>query len=318
MLTPPKLRLFPVLILGLGLACQPQTQSETNYELPVVATSEVSVAGPELDPYWTQGKAEVSSYDLQQSRYGEVRQGHAVLIFVTEDFLTDKQVKNESYQSQNSTKVLKTNHLRKFTTGIYDYALMTSVFNPVNTRQYPHALKITFSSQDWCGQSYMQLNQRGKGYEVELRSYFEQEGDRNYQIGERVLLEDELFNLIRLDPDGLPEGAGKMLPSMTYARLKHRDYQPMQVNFQKQMYKGSDFPGEELMVYRVDFPTLNRQLEIIYEANAPYRIAGWKDRYPDGPQAQSTIAKRKKSLMTPYWSQNDLADQPLREELGLP
>jgi len=36
--------------------------------------------------YWYQGKAEVNVFDLQQSRYGEVRPGKAVMIFVTEDF----------------------------------------------------------------------------------------------------------------------------------------------------------------------------------------------------------------------------------------
>ena len=43
--------------------------------------------------YWNQGKAELARYELQQVRYGEIHQGDAVLIFVTEDFLKDKQVK---------------------------------------------------------------------------------------------------------------------------------------------------------------------------------------------------------------------------------
>ncbi len=43
--------------------------------------------------YWYQGKAELTSYDLEQVRYGEKREGEAVLIFVTEDFSKSKQVK---------------------------------------------------------------------------------------------------------------------------------------------------------------------------------------------------------------------------------
>ena len=45
--------------------------------------------------YWTQGKAEVNVYELSQNRYKENHSGNVVSIFVTEDFLTEKQVKNE-------------------------------------------------------------------------------------------------------------------------------------------------------------------------------------------------------------------------------
>ena len=36
--------------------------------------------------HWGDGKAELDRYALTQPRYGELRQGTAVLIFVTEDF----------------------------------------------------------------------------------------------------------------------------------------------------------------------------------------------------------------------------------------
>ncbi len=36
--------------------------------------------------HWFDGHAEISSYELTQSCYGEQRKGKAVLIFVTEDF----------------------------------------------------------------------------------------------------------------------------------------------------------------------------------------------------------------------------------------
>ena len=34
--------------------------------------------------YWYDGSAEISSYQLYQERYGEMREGTAVMIFVTE------------------------------------------------------------------------------------------------------------------------------------------------------------------------------------------------------------------------------------------
>jgi len=48
----------------------------------------LSVAGKAQDKwqqfgdYWYTGEAELTSYELKQSRYGEIHEGHAVLIFV--------------------------------------------------------------------------------------------------------------------------------------------------------------------------------------------------------------------------------------------
>ncbi|MEM6345731.1 MAG: hypothetical protein AAF927_17695 [Bacteroidota bacterium] len=308
------------LMMGLLLtACQPQEQDERSAksDIPVIATANRS--GGDIDPYWYQGKAELNSYDLQQSRYGEIHPGYAVVVFVTEDFLTDKQVKNESYRSENSTKILKTNHLRKFPTGIYDYALMTSVFNPVDTRKYPHALKVTFSAQDWCGQSFMQINRKGKGYDVEVRSYFEQEGDQNFTVSPDLLLEDEIMNLLRIDPEALPTGNIELYPSATYTRLLHKPMKALKAKASRESYTGNEFEGPELMVYTVEFSDIKRSLSVVYESASPYRIAGWKEssKNPFNGSDLSTVAKRKKTLMSPYWSQHDLADSHLRTELGI-
>ena len=77
--------------------------------------------------YWTQGKAEVNVYELSQNRYKDNHPGQLVSVFVTEDFLTDKQVKNETYTNPKSTWTFKNIQLRKFTTGIYDYSLFSRI-----------------------------------------------------------------------------------------------------------------------------------------------------------------------------------------------
>ena len=74
--------------------------------------------------YWYQGKAELTRYELRQARYGEIHSGEAVLIFVTEPFLPDRQVKLERADPSKGVTVLKLNAVRKFFTGIYPYSLM--------------------------------------------------------------------------------------------------------------------------------------------------------------------------------------------------
>ena len=56
--------------------------------------------------YWHQGVAELTRYRLRQARYGEVYDGEAVLIFVTEPFLPDAQVKHEHGEHPEAIGVL--------------------------------------------------------------------------------------------------------------------------------------------------------------------------------------------------------------------
>ncbi len=95
---------------------------------PVPMTAPVSA---EFSRYWYAGQAELSRYELQQNRYDDTHPGEAVLVFVTEDFLPVQQVKMEGGQTKETAKsVLKMNQMRRFTTGIYDYSINTSVSPP--------------------------------------------------------------------------------------------------------------------------------------------------------------------------------------------
>ena len=98
---------------------------------------------------WFDGQAELNRYKLTQSRYGESHKGHAVLIFVTEDFLPDKQVKSESVDREltGAVPVMKLNFTKEFITGIYPYSVMTSSFLPLDPGDPPNPLKVTASVQ---------------------------------------------------------------------------------------------------------------------------------------------------------------------------
>ena len=99
----------------------------------------------EFKNYWFDGTAEISSYTLNQSRYGAPRAGNAVLIYVTEDFLKEVQVKAD-VKSEASQIVLKLNRTKNFLTGIYPYAIMTSVFSRLG--QSRPLVKTTTSMQE--------------------------------------------------------------------------------------------------------------------------------------------------------------------------
>lgn len=53
-------------------------------------------------------------------------------------------------------------------------------------------------------------------------SYFESEADQSFQL-EKNILENELWNKIRIDPKSLPVGKVKVVPSLEYVRLSHKE-----------------------------------------------------------------------------------------------
>lgn len=270
-----------------------------------------------LTDYWYAGKAEINTYDLRQARYGEMRPGQVSVIFVSEDFLTDRQVKNDNYTNPNTTPVLKTNLIRRFVTGVYDYSVMTSVFTPTKTDEQPHTLKVTTSMQDWCGQTFTQLNYAGdKRWTAQLRSYFEREGDTNEALP-ADFLEDEVFNRIRSGWSALPTGDYRVVPATGYLLMTHQPYAAAPATLSLTDYAGADFSAPNLKQYTVDYAGLGRKLEVVFDAAAPYVIRGWRETYPSRGQTLTTVATLSKQVREPYWSQNGVADEGRRDTLGL-
>jgi len=211
-------KLIGILIISL-IACHPK---KSEIKAPILESGMHKISEDEeniLDPQWYKGLAEVSVYSLTQNRYKENHSGEAVMIFVTEDFLKDKQVKNDNYTSKFSTPIIKNNQIRRFTTGLYDYSIFTSIFTEAKNLENPQTLKITNSSQDWCGQSFLQLNKIERDYRIRGFSYFENEADSDKKISKNLIV-DEIFNMIRIDDKLLPTGDFEAIPSTIYCRLK--------------------------------------------------------------------------------------------------
>lgn len=261
--------------------------------------------------YWFQGKAEISSFQLSQHRYGESRDGQAVLIFVTEDFSRKKQVKLDKPEEAGKDKisVIKMNQTRDFITGIYPYHMMLSAFTP--TKEASQGIKFTASVQEWCGQTFTQFNYSGKdSYKGKLYSYFEQEGDQSLSLS--GLMEDDLWNLLRINPNQIPLGSAKVIPSLFYQRLSHRDFSTEEAFIS--IKDISERRSQLEVVYAKGF----RELRIDFEKSFPYQIMGWEEVNIRGNgQKEVTSAKRMAIKTTDYWKLNKVEDEYLRQELQL-
>ena len=273
----------------------------------------------EFNDYWYAGEAEISSYELEQSRYGEIHKGQSVLLFVTEPFSKKKHVKLDDWknQSADNVSVMKLNMTKNFLTGIYPYSMMMSAFTPISYEQYPNAFKVTSSSQEWCGHTWFQANLENEGYHVRGFSYFESDGDIDLKI-ESMTLEDDLWNKIRVNPDSLPIGDVTMLPSSFYLRLIHREIKPEQAKVLLNPVKQSDYGEKPHSQYSIEYA--NRSLHIYFETEFPHKILGWEESYVglfDRKGKLTTKAKLTETIKSAYWQENKNRDRSKRKALGL-
>ncbi len=307
------MRLLFLAPLAALFACASEAPGQEPNAIQTEPIGQVGPASNDFGGYWYRGLAEITSYDLEQARYGEIHPGEAVLIFVTEPFSRSKQVKldNAGEAGEDEVTVLKLNHTRNFVTGIYPYSMMTSVFTPIS--EGPMPLKITSTSQEWCGHTFTQLNRADGGFRARLFSYFESEGDQDGELPE-VMAEDGLWTLIRINPDALPTGELQLIPSAVYQRMSHLDLQPYAAT-------ASLTAADSLRTYTITYPDLDRTLSIFFAADFPHTISGWEETrmsgFGEGRQPLTTRAAMKARGMLPYWNLNSTTDAQYREQLGL-
>jgi hypothetical protein len=268
--------------------------------------------------HWGDGKAELNGYTLKQPRYGALRDGKAVLVFVTEDFSDALRVKADPgrHPAADVYPVLKLNAVRDFQTGIYDYNVMTSAFLRV-APGWPVA-KVSFSSQEWCGHVWHQVAPRNGRLRGLFHSYFDGEADGTDDLPfpKDGVLEDALPALLR-GWNGAYLKAGEtrsvpFLPSLLWVRLNHR---PLAWTTAKVARAASSrtvtVPAGrfEVDVYSVEIAD-GRRLGFEIEAAPPFRLV--RQTGPDGEE----LALRG-STRLPYWQLNAPGGEKHLKELGL-
>lgn len=295
--------LFYCLIIVLTFSCKKNTKDTFAEYKPKTLKNGVTLQKAstpqtqEFKDYWYAGNAEISSFKLSQSRYGELREGTSVLIYVTEPFLKKEQVKADQNKHDN-VPVLKLNTTKKFITGVYPYSIMQSTYYPVLNNQ--HALKVSCSVQEWCGHVYAQLNNKEQ-FNIQSHSYFEGEADQNFKT-EKAYLENQIWTQLRIDPKSLPTGNFTAIPSLEYTKLYHKEIKP---------YNAS----AELIAntYSINFPEIKHKLSITFNPIFPHDILSWEETN----NGKTTKATKLKTIKSDYWNKKSLANVELRKTLQL-
>lgn len=303
--------LYPLLICALANACSKSPQALS------AATTTAFVSSAEFNAYWNAGVAELARYELTQARYGSLHRGEMLAIVVTEPFRADKQVKADGAPNGADAAVLKAQLMRRFATGIYDYAITTTSFKPLDTTAYPQALKISGSAVDWCGHAWLQLNLKKDGYAAQGRSYFEESGDEDFLIP-AAISEDEIWQRIRIAPLSLPVGKLKVVPSLVSSRLRHRKLAAEPAVAELQTFAALK-QSEYSLLYDAGLPG-ERRIAFVFENKFPYKILEYQETYMDGfksPKKLTTVARLKKTVRSAYWQEHDPEHAKLRREFGV-
>ena len=276
---------------------------------------------PDFYQHWGDGRAEISSYRVVQPRYGEAREGYGVLIFVTEDINRNTFIKVESpTPAEDRIYTLKLNNVLKFDTGIYDYSVMTSVFSavkPTAAGEPFQPLRVTLTSQEWCGHVFEELMVRDGKLRGYLNSYFEGEGRQEYELDQprQLAVEDHLLIRIReLKGPVMEQGEQRpvtLLPSLWQFRLKHAPRALTQATLGKGYEQDIEVAGRSVRAVPWRWEAGPRQKLVWVEKAYPHRILAWEDNQGGRVELIETFRE-------PYWGLNRNEDGVYRERLGIP
>ncbi|MBW8887764.1 MAG: hypothetical protein JF616_08405 [Fibrobacteres bacterium] len=275
--------------------------------------------------YWKSGLAEIASYTVDVERYGEMRKGQAVLVYVYEEMDARTRIKAESDRIPRELRVpvLKLNHVLKFNTGIYDYSILTSVFAGLSgpgVNRFLQPRKVSFTSQEWCGNVFHQLIPGPRGLRSEIHSYFEAEGDSIATLayppgGDSALYyEDEMPILVReLDGPVQANGTSRkihLVPGLWERRKRHVPLAIAEAVLAKSGPEPFLAQGETVPAMRWTLEAQGVTTTWHVEEASPHTLLGWEN---SRGEKGVLIA----SLRDTYWEHNHNANAGLRKRLGL-
>jgi hypothetical protein len=272
--------------------------------------------------FWGDGKAELDGYALVEPRYGQLRDGTAVAIFVTEDFSDALRVKADpgKHDKADVMPVLKINLVRDFQTGIYDYNTMTSTFlrTELDGGAAFTLAKTSFSSQEWCGHVYMQWLPRGTRLYGTSHSYFDGEADAAPELEWPAggVVEDALPVLVRgLRGDWLAPGATRKVPflrSQLRTRLLHvaAKWGEATVSRAPSSTEIKTALGTLRAFSYTVAETGGDTITFTVEEAHPHRLLAWKS-------SSGESARILGSARLPYWTMHDNGGEKALKLLGL-
>ena len=211
--------------------------------------------------YWKTKGIETTKFTLKQD---SLLIGEATLLYTLKDLSKD--------QPNGVIHALASNFSQKISQENYKYSENSIAIIPLNTPLYSHALSIVSSSQSNDGSDFFSFQPKPTSYLFVGRNSVEPEKEIR-KITEKGNLEDEIWAKIRMNPEGLPQGETEVIPSLGYWNKVHKSPSAQEVKAELKDLAGA----VKLKIYSLDYPTLKRKLEFIFEANFPFQIIEFRE-----------------------------------------
>ncbi len=251
---------------------------------------------------WDDGRAEIDAYDAALRRYGIPRTFTAYLIVVKEDLSRRQMVKADpDHDPGDLFTVLKLNHVINYQTGIYSYHQMASCFFDRSTMDL---VKLSLTSNEWCGNTYKEYTRRGGKGELHVHTYWDNQAEATYNVpaGPDVVFYDQLPLWIR----SLPQAPGttralRLLP--TQIESKGPKPEPQAATLLAAREEVVVAPAGGFRALRWELRTGGERPDMYWTArDYPYVLVAW-DR-PDGGGYRLKWTQR-----LAYWTLNHPGDE---------
>jgi hypothetical protein len=218
-----KLLVFSFILLSLAACSTPDTTAQEAENEEYATIKPHFNTDWAMDKLWDDGLAEVAVYDAERVVYGNKRSFDLTIITVKEDFNKEYNVKTDDYKREDLFPVMKINQFCRIPTDNYPYHYLTSVFIRREQPWYLH--KLTTSSQEWCGNTFKAIT-RARNFNLYYNSYFDGQGEGNWQLPNTLLFEDQLpYSLRALKfQDGLTFKADIAETQQTNKAIQPKEY----------------------------------------------------------------------------------------------
>lgn len=306
--------LVALLVLSsVGIGCVGES-SQAEVSSPVTSLPRASASSAFWD-HWSDNRGEVSAYSVTTPRYGELRDGTIALVYVLEQADSRTWIKDDRGEtpSEHQTIVMKLNEVMSFRTGIYPYRVMTSVFAPVNGigRERFAPTRITFSSQEWCGQVFQRVMPDIDHFTEEIRSYFSVEGEASSRVDTApfALYENGLLIQLRELDGPFADGgdwSGQIVPSMWQRRRSHEPLGPVDATITRAEVTEED--GTNLNRFVLRYGDYERTFDV--ERDQPRRIHRWTT-------SEGEVAELLGTERLTYWELHNEGDESYLARIGL-
>jgi len=281
---------------------QPLVPPPEALPVPAGAPGGLTLRSPWLTTGWDDGLAEVSEYDLQQFRYGNLHPGTATLVAVREAMGERRAVKATATDTA-TVPVLKLHWVRSFQTGVYRYD--QSSFQLVRQAD-GIPLRWLITSHEWCGAASKSWVNGGP---LRVSSYFDGHGDlqQPLDLASDVVLADNVWWWARAwVAAGAKPIALRIVPSQIEARCVDTTPVPASISSEPGRVKNllgaqpAEVPAVIVTIRRGSFTD-----RLAIAADERHALLSWQ-------QADGSTLTLRTIRRFDYWAKHNPADRPAR------